>query len=434
MSQIVISDTETLHAWSTVYPELGDVLLPDSRISIIYPSEDEEDQAERVQSLADQHLNDSIPESRFLIYNALSTQWTFTKFQKNPLAYPFLYFFGMIAYACALPIRVAILAFALLRWVIGPFTILCCGRPENFFEEMKTRSIVVLGALGEVGSGTIGVVCPPIAYALDEWIQTHATVYSWYNSHRFSMWSDEVANTSENEERIAQKKEAVKEDVIYFKSAKEDLANHYLSAEVEVDSMSPAAMQLIMQFGFLDLFCSYCNTEIPPQEPIAIEGLAGTPLAQYCTNALEACKEDSVRANTQEGLLGSIEKFRKYWQACHSRTSAKEIWGYLTTAAQVAIHSPRGSPKKGDEINRAIKAVLLLNFGDSVTYNEDDTKESLQAALQSVEEMQLVIGTEKITGKEAVNAMADAIQRFSGTIKSTDREMEGVILRNAYGE
>lgn len=434
MAQIIISDTDTLLAWSTVYPDLEDVVLPDSLVSIVYPSEDEEALEGRVQSLVDQHLNDSIPETRFLIYNALSTQWTFTKFQKNPIAYPFLYFFGMIAYSVALPIRVAIFAYSLIRWVMGPITILCCGRSENFYEEMKARSIIVLGAFGEVVSGTIGVVCPPLAYAFDEWIQAHTTIHTWYSSHRLSVWSDEVASSNENEERVAQKKEAVKEDVKYFKRAKEDLANRYLSAESEVDSMSPAALQLIMHFGFLDLFCSYCHTEIsPPHAPITLEALTGTPLAQYCTNALEACQEDAVRINTQEGLLGSIEKFRMYWLACCSKKPAHELWGYLATAAQVATQSPRGK-EKADEFCLAIKAVLLLNLGASVTFNEENTQEGLQAALERVEDIQLVVNGEKITGKEAVTAMANAIQKFSGTIKSTDREMEGVILRNVYGD
>ncbi len=431
MSQIIIGDHETLLAWNIAYPELEGVLTQESRISIVYPSEDVEDQAQRVRSLVDQHLNDSIPESRFLIYNVLSTQWTITKFHNNPIAYPFLYFFGMVAYSIALPIRVAIFALALLRWAIGPFVTLCSGNSENLYEDMKARSIVVLGAFAEVVSGSIGVVCPPLAYAFDEWIQTHTTIHSWYNSHRLSMWSDEVGSVIENEERVAQKKEAVKEDVKYFKRAREDLANSYLSEEAEVSSMTPAALELIMHFGFLDLFCSYCKTEIPPGESLNLEGLAGTPLAQYCTHALEACAGDTVRANTREGLLDSIEQFRKYWLACHPHTPAKEIWGYLTTAAQVASHSPRGKGNE-DQFCQAIKAVLLMNLGASVIYNADDTREQLQDALKSVEDMVVAVGAETFTGKEVVYAMADAIKKFSGTIKSTDREMEGVILRNAY--
>ena len=235
------------------------------------------------------------------------------------------------------------------------------------------------------------------------------------------------------EERVAQKKEAVKDDVKYFKRAKEALANHYLSEDAEVNSMSPAAMQLIMHFGFFDLFCSYCNSEIRPGELFTLEGLKGTPLAQYCAHALEACGEDSVRTNTQGCLLGSIEQFRKHWLACHPQTSAKEIWGYLTTAAQVATHSPRESNKQNvDGISQAIKAVLLLNLGTSVKYHEDITDKHLQVALKSVEGKEIVMGDKTISVKEAVYAMADAIQRFSSTIKSTDREMESVILRNAY--
>lgn len=407
MSVGVLVDTDTLTAWHIAYPELQGVLTQDSRISIIYPDDDE---AGRIESLAEERLNSAFPESRFLTYNLLSTQWTWARFHKNPIAYPFLYLAGMVTYALALPIRIAVFACAFFSWALGPLIYLCSGGSESLYQDMRKRTIVLLGALGEVMSGIVGIACPPLAYAMDEWIQSQATVHEWYSAYRFSLWSDDLEGPTIQEERIARKKEAVKEDIKHFKRARGELARRYLSEEREVSAMSPVSMELIVHFGFLDIFCSNCCMENSCETPLTLEDLKGTPLEHYCTHTLEACIDDSAKAKTREGLLGSINQFKKYWQAC----SQQEL--------------------DPDLLSRAIKSVFILNAGAPVTYHSNETENDLQTALHSIEKMRVSVDSKIITGREAIDAIVDAIRRFSNTIKSTDREMEGVIVRNVYEE
>lgn len=439
---MVINDPEMMQAFLLVNPELQGALRG-SGLGINFGDGqvDLEDQAERVRRATDPHLENLIPESKFLLYNILSTQWTCTKFQANPAAYPALYIFGMAAYALSLPIRVTIFVVAFLRWVVSPL-VLCCADSRDFGGEMKGRSLVMLGALGEMVSGVVGVVCPPLAYAFDEVIQSNETIHDWYKVHRLSLWSDELeSSVSGNAERVSRKKAAVRQDMPYFQSSREDLASNYLSAEEEVDAMSSAALELIMHFGFLELLSRYCNTHNPSDEPLTLEELAGSPLEQYCNHALDASGDGRGKTNTQRGLLAAIEQFRKCWHACQERPSipardekaSKGIWHYFTSAVQVVTRSaPEESEDESDGLFfQGIKAALILNAG-SVQYHAEGTKEQLQAQLARLQSCQVVVDGEVKTGREAVEIMADAIQRFSSTVKSTDREMETLILREAY--
>ena len=42
--------------------------------------------------------------------------------------------------------------------------------------EIKKRGPAFFASIFEVGSGVVGVICPPLAYRLDEWIQRFETV------------------------------------------------------------------------------------------------------------------------------------------------------------------------------------------------------------------------------------------------------------------
>lgn len=393
MSHFLIEDSLARDAWATAYPEIEDLLSGQTcaislSVSDMVEAEELED---RIEAVFEHQINDVIPEHPYLTYSPLSAQWTWNKFNKNPIPYIFLYPLGMIAYALALPIRVTIFAVSVLAWVATPIITLCSGESENFYEEMRVRTMVVLGALGELVSCIVGIVCPPIAYLFDEWIQTNPDIHDWYQIYGLSQWSDRVSNPSD--EIALKKQEAVKDDIKYFQNAKQSLAKNYVRDEI--DSYGAAAVELIINFGFLDLFCHYCSSKNLPKEVATLEELSGCPLAQYCIYALEACPDDLVRKKTESELVNSIEQFRK--------------------------HYPR---ENQDLVCRGVKAALLLKLEESFKYNEENMQTQLEAT---------IIKAEKIAGAQAIRAIVDAIRTISAIIRR-DRTMESTIFQNAYDD
>ena len=86
----------------------------------------------------------------------------------------------MIGYAIALPIRIAIFAIALFKLIEVFFRTLFKGEFSQLGGRMKSRSLIFLGATGELVTGAIGCVCPPLAYLGDEVIQSNYQIHSWY--------------------------------------------------------------------------------------------------------------------------------------------------------------------------------------------------------------------------------------------------------------
>ncbi len=395
----------------------------------IFGAEPLQEEAMRVEAAA--QPNFFVPDRRFLFYNMLSTQWTWSRCESNPAMYPALYIFGMVAYALALPIRVVILVITVLRLAVGSL-ILCCAE-GSYAAGMKERGWVFLGALGEVGSGIIGIFCPPAAYALDERIQNHPTIHQWYRSHNLSLWNDELeSNLNGNAERVALKKTAIRADgdQFFFKRAKETLADRYLSPGDEVDALSPVALNLITHFGFLDLFCQFWESgEARVSE---LEELEGLQLKKYFTAILDK-KSEEQRPQQIHLLLGYLNEFGRLWWALKKSENAD------VTPLVTPLVSPRNSPRSREPVKfngksatmvRAMQASLVLLAGGD--YHDAGTEEKLKAILLSLETKKVVVDGQEITHRAAVERMASIIKNFSETVKTTDREMEGVIMKSAY--
>jgi len=343
---------------------------------------------------------DPVYNRKFLFYNRLSEHWSCAQFQENPVPYPFLYLFGMVGYVFALAIRTVIFVFACLKWIVGWVRALCCNH-NDFCESIHEHNLVFLGALGELCSGIIGIGCPPLAYKCDEMIQKNRIIHQWYKRYYLSLWSDE---TERRLTKASEKKAAVNHDIHYFRDAKKQLSSEYLS-EDEVDSLTPASMELIIHFCFLRHFSNYCESPFCLHNPVSFATLEETPLLPFCLHALVEIMDDSLRSKNADELLGFLENFRKGWQAAR--------------------------PKRYPHLLKGIEAVLILNHRH-LRYHTQNTEENLLKLIGSFELNAVNFGDQVITERELIEKMANAVQKFSGMIKNTDRMMEGIVLEEAY--
>ncbi len=99
----------------------------------------------------------------------------------NPSAFgrvPY-YIGGMISFALSLPIRVAILAFrvvkALVAILYAIFGTLSQDRAKNW-KQCRDELVRVAGSLAEILSGCLGVIAPPFAYRLELKLYTNKTI------------------------------------------------------------------------------------------------------------------------------------------------------------------------------------------------------------------------------------------------------------------
>ncbi len=116
------------------------------------------------------------PSEIYLSSNPLSRYWNRSAFNEDGsriVGFSLLYILGMAGYALSLPFRVFILAKEILHLFVGTVTGIKNG---NFSEQMRVRVLCVTGAIGEVVAATVGVVCPPAGYYLDEQINRYSEI------------------------------------------------------------------------------------------------------------------------------------------------------------------------------------------------------------------------------------------------------------------
>jgi hypothetical protein len=401
----VIHSPEELRALCLTHPELRDSIASAGLM-------------ERVEDVVEENLIQEVSGRRFLFYNSLSRHWTWLAFCNNPVIYPLLYIAGMLTYAVSLVLRIMVFIFTLLRWVIGPCVALY--NQNGFYAEMKERTEVMLAALAELGSACVGVCCPPIAYLLDEKIQSNTIAHKWYLSWCFSLWSDEVDSaTNGGSEQDALEELAIKKDIHHFKNAKENL-DKYLSQADEVDSISGVSLELIMYFGFLGLL--YQHVQTTSAQCVTLKELHGTTLGSHCEHALAACRETAKNDSSQidkieKDLLGLLEKFRMCWLA-------------LTSGSIVPPTTPVSQEQ--DLLIQGVKAVLVLKAGHHVVYCKKEIPEQLQKELKELEQGEVVYGGETVTRRTVVENIAATVQNFTHIFKANDRAYEATLLRLVY--
>jgi len=145
--------------------------------------------AQSVPQVAQQVLEDSAP---VLVNNFLSAAWRFSYASEHPYAMPAVYFFGMVSFALALPVRVSLVALTALRSGYIFLQTLFEGQFHAIGKNMQESGLVFLGSLGELGSCIIGLVCPPLAYKIDELIQKNTMINTWYAKYTPTVWSDQI--------------------------------------------------------------------------------------------------------------------------------------------------------------------------------------------------------------------------------------------------
>lgn len=98
---------------------------------------------------------------------------------------------GAVGYSLSLPGRVLNLAISIIGLMKDFVQLLCSRNFAQFAPKMKEKTIIVLGAFGEVVSAVIGCtgIGVPLAYMIDEWIQANPIILSssncdggWWNS------------------------------------------------------------------------------------------------------------------------------------------------------------------------------------------------------------------------------------------------------------
>ncbi len=111
---------------------------------------------------------------RFLVFNPLSQFWTWRAIKEDPkrvFSLGVMYVCGMGGYMLALPFRVAMLAKEIFHLPLAVFQNLCHKGGRNFFGKTKVRVVCLTGASLKVFSGIAGIICPLLAYWMDDKIQ-----------------------------------------------------------------------------------------------------------------------------------------------------------------------------------------------------------------------------------------------------------------------
>lgn len=85
---------------------------------------------------------------------------------------PFVYILGMAGYALSLPSRVMGLVLDTILLIVRFVYALCTCQWRQFIEGV----IVFFSSVAEIGVAIIGIICPPIAYSLDEHLYKYPVV------------------------------------------------------------------------------------------------------------------------------------------------------------------------------------------------------------------------------------------------------------------
>lgn len=248
-------------------------------------------------------------DQNFLVTNPCSPHWHWTNIKKNPLKIPLYYLIGMVGYTIALPLRICIVAYAAISSII----VLKkeyksrdqSDDPHYFKRRLKFQSKICAGAVGELVSGVIGIVCPPIAYKIDEWIQSNLVIHAWYkNGFPLSVWFYELqerevlagnvgVEVAPNEHRVQLKKMRLENTLPLYKKAHEDLGQ-FMSQE-ELDGQMPDVLNKIIVLGFLS-------------------GIReGVPLSVVKKEVVGNLKAEQTESKLQE-LNKKEADFLKYWK------------------------------------------------------------------------------------------------------------------------
>jgi hypothetical protein len=345
--------------------------------------------------------------NHLIYWNPLSTLWTWEQIKAHPARYLFVYPLGMIGYALALPVRIGIFVYTFFQTIVVFLVALCSGN----FRLVGDSSLVFLGATGELVSGVIGMVCPPIAYKIDEWIQSNPTIHRWYKSRHLSLWSFEAQGRQVvggdvglgaigNEERIENLKNTLEDYIPCVKEAKEQLKELFL--ESEIDAMSATVLKYLATFGILNAVLEEKSMQI------------------FIDKAKQSIREGDLK---EQKLQEDLAEFDRYLKILVEESIQEDE---LPQASQ----APNQMAAKAWA--NYIRYVLILEAEDSTFLEGAQTKEHLSSILSPLAERKLILANEETSILEILRRAGQAILRFSNDVTSTNREIEIVLTQGAY--
>jgi len=214
----------------------------------------------------DARARETIPEwptrDRYLLLNPLSQLWTWQAVAEDPKRITTLagcYALGIVGYALALPFRIVVFVKELFHLPIAFFHNLCVEHGHNFGKTMQVRILCLFGATGELVSGVVGLVCPPVAYQIDEKIQDNNVIHanSRFRGARVEPGSDfgtVLAATigQGSQERIAIKAELLRPIRPQLRQAVEKMAEY-----IDPDELAGVAPLTLNQVALIGLLLAY---------------------------------------------------------------------------------------------------------------------------------------------------------------------------------
>ncbi|MCC5831897.1 MAG: hypothetical protein JJU12_02510 [Chlamydiales bacterium] len=383
-------------------------------------SEEEQPRVERtagdVNNLAPPQIQASVAEGligrlgwpvreRYLLFNHLSMFWTWEAVRQDPRRIgdlAFYYAFGIVGYALALPFRVAVFVKELFHLPYSFFCNLCVDRGENFFQTMKVRLLCFLGASGELVSGIVGLVCPPVAYWIDEKIQDNAIIHA--NSrirgiriepeHSLSdIVSDLLRDVSPetyrgnderlrdvspetyrgNDERRNRKKLLLEPLVPYFHQGMERLKSYYNDDSI---ISYPVILHLIPLLGFLHSFMN------------------------------------SLKKSADTEFLGEMKGYIREYQPNldynQDYLNYKEAWKKL-----IANY---------DDSSRLVEYLILRGVQDAVAEEGLCVNDYLQG-----KEQELISSLKEVSENETFSTLYDSMRKMSAALTNSDGELLSLV-------
>lgn len=348
-------------------------------------------------------------QSNILLTNPLSVLWKFQLLKEEPgalISGIILWPIGMIGYALSLPLRIGIFVGVLIRTIRDMCNAYQLGT-EEFKKVSKARLLILGGATGELVSAIVGCAAPPIAYKIDEAIQSNYEIHRFYRSHYLSFWSQE------EKVKEAHYKKAFKEFIKCCDQTKTHLKNYH--SNDYIDTPMPRVLDEIFALGILR---AYINSS-------ALEKLEKVALYK-CGYQAEQEENDKIKAE----LGGSFSPTEE------NKARVKKAGQNKQSEMADTISENKSSLKKAYEIlqkkhsdQEIIEFVTLKWILDNEPtreeegyFKDNESKSSFSSAVDALADDE----------QKAIHAIMTALNSYAATLKSYDRQLEGTLMSDLY--
>lgn len=339
-----------------------------------------------------------------LLNNFISLAWRRNTLPALRSNRPIFYSIGMINFALSLPVRIAIAAAAAIRVLVLFVKAVYQEQFGDIGRTLKESGLVFLGSLGELVSCAIGVVCPPIAYKIDEFIQHNQIINKWYHDHYLSVWSDRV-----NELPVARRSAPQRNRNSRLDNIVEQIMDHlneipdaFNQRRMDAKERRAASHLHYFKDGKIALEKWVSADHIDARMPlilnrIAILGILG---AIEKKDSLDIFIEEVNDVTLKSGLKDKLEEITSSIDKCMQKHALAR-----------------------DEIVQSVVHFVILDCED-----ENATEYFLGGITTKKELKKLLVPLEKSELEE----IAALLHRFTDELFATDRTMYAVIGQAAY--